>query len=188
MYVGNKFTKIRKLKNEDILLNLDYILSNIINTYYNMFNIGNYFEIFKQYFYRNKKDEYIILLNLKDKIINIFNKDQHNEIYITLIDLFLYQDKEFEFIEFLMDKINDCKSKYNNFNVIDYTSISKLILDKILNNIRKNIDEYYIECYNEMFNRDNDDENDFILNLYNFIMIYTKFRFIFYSNTIFNYT
>ena len=30
MYVGNKFTKIRKLKNEDILLNLDNILSNII--------------------------------------------------------------------------------------------------------------------------------------------------------------
>ena len=29
MYVGNKFTKIRKLKNEDILLCLDNILSNI---------------------------------------------------------------------------------------------------------------------------------------------------------------
>ena len=93
MYVGNKFTKIRKLKNEDILLNLDNILSNIINKYCNMFNIGNYFENFKKYFYRNKKDEYIILLNLKDKIINIFNEDQYNEIYIALIDLFLYQDK-----------------------------------------------------------------------------------------------
>ena len=31
MYVGNKFTKIRKLKNEDISLNLDNILSNITN-------------------------------------------------------------------------------------------------------------------------------------------------------------
>ena len=31
MYVENKFTKIRKLKNEDILLNLDDILSNNIN-------------------------------------------------------------------------------------------------------------------------------------------------------------
>ena len=31
-----------------------------------MFNIGNYFEISRQYFYRNKKDEYIISLNLKD--------------------------------------------------------------------------------------------------------------------------
>ena len=78
MYVGNKFTKIRKFKNDDIL-NLDNILSNIINKYYNMFNIGNYFENFKKYFYRNKKDEYIILLNLNDKIINIFNEDQHNE-------------------------------------------------------------------------------------------------------------
>ena len=55
MNVGNKFTKIRKLKNEDILLNLNTILSNIINKYYNMFNKGNYFEIFKKYFYRNKK-------------------------------------------------------------------------------------------------------------------------------------
>ena len=163
MYVENKFTKIRKLKNEDILLNLDNILSKILNKYYNIFNIGNYFEIFKKYSYRNKKDEYIILVDLKDKIINICNEDQHNEIYITLIDLFLYQDKEFEFIEFLIDEINDYKSKYNNFNVIDYTSISELILDKILNNIIKNIDEYYIECYNEMFNRDNEDENYFIL-------------------------
>ena len=119
---------------------------------------------FKKYFYRNKKDEYIILLNLKDKIINIFNEDQHNEIKITLKDLFLYQDKEFEFIEFLIDKINDYKIRYNNFNVRDCTIISELILDKILNNIRKNIDEYYIECYNEMFNRDNEDDNYFCLN------------------------
>ena len=88
MNVGDEFTKIRKLKNEDILLNLDNILSNNINKYYNMFNIGNYFEISRKYFYRNKKDEFIILLNLKDKIINIFNEDQHNEIYITLIDIF----------------------------------------------------------------------------------------------------
>ena len=110
-----------------------------------------------------KKNEYIILLNLKDKIINIFNEDQHNEIYIALIDLFLYQDKEFEFIEFLIDEINDCKSRHNNFNVRDYIIISELILDKILNNIRKDMDEYYIECYNEIFNRDNDDENYFIL-------------------------
>ena len=163
MYIGNKFTKIRKLRNEDIL-NLDNILSNIINKHCNMFNMGNYFEIFKKYFYRNKKDEYIILLNLKDKIINILNEDQHNEIYITLIDLFLYQDKEFEFIAFLIDDINDYKSRYNNFNVMDYTIISELILDKILNNRRKNIDEYYIECYNEMFNRDNEDDNYFYLN------------------------
>ena len=40
-----------------------------------MFNIGNYFEISRKYFYRNKKDEFIILLNLKDKIINIFDED-----------------------------------------------------------------------------------------------------------------
>ena len=33
IYVENKFTKIRKLKNEDILLNLDNILSNIINKF-----------------------------------------------------------------------------------------------------------------------------------------------------------
>ena len=164
MYVGNKFIKIRKLKNEDILLNLDNILFNIINKYYNMFNIGNYFENFKKYFYRNKKDEYIILLNLKDKIINIFNEDQHNEVYIASIDSFLYQDKEFEFIEFLIDEINDYKSRYNNFNVMDYTIISEIILDKMLNNIRKNIDEYYIDCYNEMFNRDNKDDNSFYLN------------------------
>ena len=72
-----------------------------------MFNIENYFKISRKYFYRNKKNEYIILLNLKDKIINIFNEDQHNEIYIALIDLFLYQDEEFEFIEFLIDEIND---------------------------------------------------------------------------------
>ena len=48
--VGNKFTKIRKLKNEDILLNLVNILSNIINKYYNMINVGNYFEILKKTF------------------------------------------------------------------------------------------------------------------------------------------
>ena len=73
---------------------------------------------------------------------------------------------------------------------MDYTIISELILDKILNNIRKNIDEYYIEYYHEMFNRDNEDDNYFYLNyiFIIFIMIYTKFRFIFYSNTIFNYT
>ena len=163
MYVGNKFTKIRKFKSEDIL-NLDNILSNIINEYYIMLNIGNYFENFKKYFYRNKKDEYIILLNLKDKIINIFNEDQHNEIYIALIDLFLYQDKEFEFIEFLIDEINDYKSRYNNFKVMNYTIISELILDKILNNIRKNIDEYYIDYYHEMLNRDNEDDYYFYLN------------------------
>ena len=159
MYIGNKFTKIKKLKNEDILSNLDKILTNIINKYCNMYNIENY----RKYFYRNKKDEYIILLNLKDKIINIFNEDQHNEIYITLVDLFFYQDKEFEFIKFLIDEINYYKSRHNNFNVRDYIIISELILDKILNNIRKNIDEYYIECYNEMFNREYDDKNYFIL-------------------------
>ena len=31
--------------------------------------------------------------------------------YIALIDLFLYQDKEFEFIEFLIDEINDGKNQ-----------------------------------------------------------------------------
>ena len=73
-----------------------------------------------------------------------------------ILHLFLYQDIEFEFIEFLVDEINYYKSRYNNFNVYYYyTIISELILDKILNNIRKNINEYYIECYNEMFNRDN---------------------------------
>ena len=55
MNVGDKFTKIKKLKNEDILLNLDNILSNNINKYYNMFNIRNYFEISRKYFYRKKK-------------------------------------------------------------------------------------------------------------------------------------
>ena len=31
MYAGNKFTKIRKLKNEDILLNSWYHISKLIN-------------------------------------------------------------------------------------------------------------------------------------------------------------
>ena len=101
-----------------------------------MLNIGNYFKISRKYFYRNKKDEYIILLNLKDKTINTFNEDQHNEIYIALIDLFLYQNEEFDFIEFLIDEINDFKSRYNNFYVMKYSIISELILYKILNNIR----------------------------------------------------
>ena len=48
--IGNKFTKIRKLKNQDILLNLDNILSNIIDKYYNMINVRNYFEIVKKIF------------------------------------------------------------------------------------------------------------------------------------------
>ena len=43
--VSGEFIKNKKLKNEDILLNLDNILSNNINKYYNMFNKGNYFEI-----------------------------------------------------------------------------------------------------------------------------------------------
>ena len=163
MNVGNKFTKIRKLKNEDILLNLDNILSNIINKHYNMFNIGNYFEIFKKYFYNNNVDEYIILLNLKDRIINIFKYDPHHDELILLLDLFLYQDKEFEFIEFLIDEINDYKSRYNNFNVMDYTIISELILYKILNDIKKLKNEYHNECYNEIYNGENEDENYFIL-------------------------
>ena len=162
MYVGNKFTKIRKLKNEDILLNLDKILTNNINKYYNMLNIGNYFKISRKYFYRNKKDEYFILLNLKDKIINIFNEDQHNEIYIALIDLFLYRNEEFDLIEILIDEINDYKSRYNNFNVMNYSIISELILDKILKNIRKDMDEYYIECYNERYNRDDSDDDVYL--------------------------
>ena len=72
MNVGDKFTKIRKFKVEDILLKLDNILSNNINKYYNVFNKGNYFEISRKCFCRNKKDEYIILLNLKDRIINVY--------------------------------------------------------------------------------------------------------------------
>ena len=128
-----------------------------------MFNIENYFKLSRKYFHKNKKDEYIILLNLKDKIINIFNEDKHNEIYIVLIDLFLYQNNEFDFIEFLIDEINDFKSKYNNFYVTKYSIISKFILDKILNNIRKDMDEYHMECYNDMYNRDDDD--DVYLNL-----------------------
>ena len=86
--VGGEFIKNKKLKNEDILFHLDKILTNNINKYYNMFNIENYFKLSRKYFHKNKKDEYIILLNLKDKIINTFNNDQHNEIYIALIDLF----------------------------------------------------------------------------------------------------
>ena len=129
-----------------------------------MFNIENYFKLSRKYFHKNKKDEYIILLNLKDKIMNIFNEDQHNEIYIALMDLFLYQNNEFDFIEFLIDEINDFKSKYNNFNVMKYSIISELILDKILNNIRKDMNEYYIECYNDVYNRD-DDDDDVYLNL-----------------------
>ena len=101
-----------------------------------MFNIENCFKLTGKYFYKNKKDAYIILLNLKDKIINIFNEDQHNEIYIALINLFLYQNNEFDFIEFLIDEINDFKSRYNNFYVMKYSIISELILDKILKNIR----------------------------------------------------
>ena len=76
------------------------------------------------------------IIKFKSKIINIFNEDQHNEIYIALINLFLYQNNEFDFIEFLIDEINDFKSKYNNFYVMKYSIISKLILDKILKNIR----------------------------------------------------
>ena len=134
--VGGEFIKNKKLKNEDILLHLDKILTNNINQYYNMFNIENYFKLTRKYIYKNKKDEYIMLLNLKDKIINIFNEDQHNEIYIALINLFLYQNNEFDFIEFLIDEINDFKSRYNNFYVMKYSIISELILDKILKNIR----------------------------------------------------
>ena len=52
--VENKFINIRNLKNKDILLNLDKILTNIINKYYNMINIGNYFEI--------KKNTFIIIM------------------------------------------------------------------------------------------------------------------------------
>ena len=129
-----------------------------------MFNIENYFKLSRKYFHKNKKDEYITLLNLKDKIINIFNEDQHNEIYIVLIDLFLYLNNEFDFIKFLIDDINDFKSKYNNFNVMKYSIISELILDKILNNIRKDMNEYYMECYNDMYNRDDDDDDDVYLN------------------------
>ena len=88
--VGGEFIKNKKLKNEDILLHLDKILTNNINKYYNMLNIGNYFKISRKFFQRNNKDEYIILLNLKDKIINIFNEDQHYTIYTILINLFLY--------------------------------------------------------------------------------------------------
>ena len=43
--VENKFANIKNLKNKDILLDLDKILTNIINKYYNMINIGNYYEI-----------------------------------------------------------------------------------------------------------------------------------------------
>ena len=128
-----------------------------------MFNIDNYFKLSRKYFHKNKKDEYIILLNLKDKIINMFNVDQYNEIYIALIDLFLYQDEEFEFIEILIDEINDYKSRHNNLNVMKYSIISELILDKILNNIRKNIHECCIECYNEMIYLIHNDEYKYIL-------------------------
>ena len=40
------------------------------------------------------------------------------------------------FIEFLIDEINDFKSRYNNFYVMKYSIISELILYKIINNIR----------------------------------------------------
>ena len=123
--VGGEFIKNKKLKNEDILLHLDKILTNNINKYYNVFNIENCFKLSRKYFYKNKKDEYIILLNLKDKIIILFNEDHHNEIYIALINLFLYQNNEFDFIEFLIDEINDFKSKYNNFYVMKYSIISE---------------------------------------------------------------
>ena len=53
--VGGEFIKSRKLKNEDILLHLDKILTNNINKYYDMFNIENCFKLSRKYFYKNKK-------------------------------------------------------------------------------------------------------------------------------------
>ena len=51
--VGGEFIKNKKLKNEDILLHLDKILTNNINKYYNMFNIENYFKLSRKYFHKN---------------------------------------------------------------------------------------------------------------------------------------
>ena len=62
-----------------------------------MINIGNYFEIWKKDFYNNNVDEYIILLNLKDRIINIFKYDPYH-VLISLLDLLLYEDKKNEFV------------------------------------------------------------------------------------------
>ena len=124
-----------------------------------MYNIGNYFENFKKYFYRNKKDEYIMLLNLKDKIINIFKYDPYHDELISLLDLLLYEDKENEFIEFLINEIINYKIRCNNFNVMNYIITSGLILYEILNDIKKLKNKYY----NEIYNGENEDENYFIL-------------------------
>ena len=116
-----------------------------------MLNIEDYFKLFRKCFYRNKKDEYIILLNLKDKIVNIFNEDQHNTIYITLINLFLYQDYKFELKERLIDEIYDFKNKRSNFNVMKYSIISELILNDMLYNVTKAIEEYHMKYYNNRY-------------------------------------
>ena len=82
-----------------------------------MINIGNYFEIFKEYFYNNNVNEYIVLLNLKDRIINISKYDPYHDELISLLDLLLYEDKENEFIEFLINEIINYKNRCNNSNV-----------------------------------------------------------------------
>ena len=127
---------------------------------------------------------------MKDRIINIFKYDPYHDELISLLDLLLYEDKENEFIEFLINEMIDYKNRCNNSNVRNYIIKSGLILYKILNDIKKLKNEYYNECYNEIYNRENNDKNYFILYqiFIILIMIYTKFRFIFYSNTFFNYT
>ena len=50
MYVGNKFTKIRKLKNEDILLNSWHHISKLINLKIFMKIIKKFFATVEQTF------------------------------------------------------------------------------------------------------------------------------------------
>ena len=107
--VENKFTNIRNLKNKDTLLNLHKDVVNIINKYYDMTNVGNYYEILKKYFYDNNVDEYNILLNLKDRIINMYKEDPYDDELLSLVDLLLYEDKENECIKFLINEIINYK-------------------------------------------------------------------------------
>ena len=77
-----------------------------------------------------------ILLNLKDRIINMYKEDPYSDELLSLLDLLLYEDKENEFIKFLINEIINYQNRYNNFNVRNYIITSELILNKILNDIK----------------------------------------------------
>ena len=67
----------------------------------------------------------------------MYKEDPYNDELLSLLDLLLYEDKENEFMKFLINEIINCKNRYNNFIVRNYIITSELILNKILND-RKN--------------------------------------------------